>query len=206
MLQKAYEPVLDLFNYVVAQKAESQTYDIQCVHVSSCPNEESFCPMEIGGTVHAEKKAAGSAILEACQARKSPDHFSLGNHRGFDMTLHFDTVTREYKITLIGSLRHAVPLGTDIFSNVQRLDNTLDNLSARLKATNEYLESTRQQLEEAKAAVDKPFPLEEDLTAKSARLAELNALLNMDKPENEIVDGERGEDDSAPAPEHNLER
>ncbi|MBO4419755.1 MAG: helicase, partial [Oscillospiraceae bacterium] len=182
------------------QKAEGYTYDIQRVQVISRPNEEGFCPMEIEGTVHTEKKAAGSAILEACQAMKSPDPIPLGKYRGFDMTLHFDTVTREYKITLIGSLRHTVPLGTDIFGNVQRLDNTLDNLPARLKAANEYLESTRQQLEEAKAAVDKPFPLEADLTAKSARLAELNALLNMDKPENEIVDGERGEDDSAPTP------
>ena len=137
---------------------------------------------------------------------KSPDPVPPGKYRGFDMTLHFDTVTREYKITLIGSLRHTVPLGTDIYGNVQRLDNTLDNLSARLKATNEYLESTRQQLEEAKAAVGKPFPLEEDLTAKSARLSELNALLNMDKPENEIVDGDRSEDDPTITPDHNLER
>lgn len=188
------------------QKAEGYTCDIQRVQVSSRPNEEGFCPMEIEGTVHTEKKAAGSAILEACQAMKSPDPIPLGKYRGFDMTLHFDTVTREYKITLIGSLRHTVPLGTDIYGNVQRLDNTLDNLPARLKATNEYLESTRQQLEEAKAAVDKPFPLEADLTAKSARLAELNALLNMDKPENEIVDGDRSEDDSVPTPEQNLER
>lgn len=188
------------------QKAEGYTFDIQRVQVSSHPNEEGFCPMEIEGTVHTEKKSAGSAILEACQAMKSPDPVPLGEYRGFDMTLHFDTVTREYKITLIASLRHTVPLGTDIFGNVQRLDNTLDNLPARLNATNEYLESTRQQLEEAKAAVDKPFPLEADLTAKSARLAELNALLNMDKPENEIVDGDRGEDDAFSTPEHNLER
>lgn len=162
--------------------------------------------MEIEGTVHTEKKAAGSAILEACQAMKSPDPVPLGKYRGFDMTLHFDTVTREYKITLIGSLRHTVPLGTDIFGNVQRLDNCLESLPARLHDTNEYLESTRQQLEEAKAAVDKPFPLEADLTTKSARLAELNALLNMDKPENEIVDGDRSEDDASPAPEQTLER
>ena len=188
------------------QKAEGYTYDIQRVQVSSHPNEESFCPMEIEGTVHTEKKAAGSAILEACQAMKSPDPVPLGKYRGFDMTLHFDTVTREYKITLIGSLRHTVPLGTDIFGNVQRLDNTLDNLPARLKATNEYLESTSQQLGEAKAAVDKPFPLETDLTAKSARLAELNALLNMDKPENEIVDGDRNEEDSHTTSELKLER
>ena len=107
---------------------------------------------------------------------------------------------------MIGSLRHTVPLGSNIFGNVQRLDNTPENLPARLKATNEYLKSTRQQLEEANAAVDKSFPLEADLTAKSARLAELNALLNMDKPENEIIDSDRSENGTTQTLEQNLER
>ncbi|MBR0300822.1 MAG: hypothetical protein IJQ93_10965 [Bacteroidales bacterium] len=137
---------------------------------------------------------------------KSSDAVPLGKYRGFDMTLHFDTVTREYKITLIGALRHTIPLGTNIFGNIQRLDNCLESLPARLHDTNEYLESTRQQLEEAKVAVDKSFPLEANLTAKSARLAELNAMLNMDKPENEIVDGDRNKDVSTPTPEQNLGR
>ena len=76
----------------------------------------------------------------------------------------------------------------------------------RLQSTNEYLDSTRQQLEEAKAAVDKPFPFEEDLATKSARLAELNVILDMDRPENAIVDGDRSEDDVTPAPEQSIER
>ena len=188
------------------QKAEGYVADIDRVKKHPKPGEDGFCPMEIEGTVHTEKKAAGSAILEACQAMKSPDPVPLGKYRGFDMTLHFDTVTREYKITLIGSLRHVVPLGTDVFGNLLRLDNALENLPMRLQATNEYVDSTRQQLEEAKAAVDKPFPFEEDLAAKSARLAELNAILDMDRPENAIVDGERSEDEAVPALEQNLER
>ena len=126
----------------------------------------------------------------------SPDAIPLGSYRGFDMELHFDTMSREYKITLIGSLRHVVPLGTDIFGNLQRLDNTLEGLDGRLNNTRDYLSNPRQQLEEAKAAATKPFPYEEDLAAKSSRLAELNALLDMDKKENEIVDGDRAEDDS----------
>ena len=93
-----------------------------------------------------------------------------------------------------------VPLGTDIFGNILRLDNTLDNLQGRLENTEAYLENTRQQLEEAKIAVTKPFPHEEDLVSKSARLAELNAMLDMDKPENEIVDSDRGDDDSPQTP------
>ena len=188
------------------QKAEGYVADIDRVKKHPKPGEDGFCSMEIEGTIHTEKKAAGSAILEACQAMKSPDPVPLGKYRGFDMTLHFDTVTREYKITLIGSLRHVVPLGTDVFGNLLRLDNALENLPMRLQATNEYVDSTRQQLEEAKAAVDKPFPFEEDLAAKSARLAELNAILDMDRPENAIVDGERSEDEAVPALEQNLER
>ena len=110
------------------------------------------------------------------------------------MELSFDTFSREYKITLIHQLRHTVTLGTDIFGNIQRLDNTFGAFEERMAACVEQLENTRVQLENAKAEVQKPFPQEEELAAKTARLNELNALLNLDKTENEIVDGERGEE------------
>ena len=113
------------------------------------------------------------------------------------MELYFAPLSREYKITLIGSLRHTANLGTDLYGNIQRLDNTLESLSSRLQSTQDRLSNTRQQLEEAKAAVDKPFPNEEDLSAKSARLAERNALLDMDRPENEIVDNDQNNDGPA---------
>ena len=109
--------------------------------------------------------------------------------------LSFDTFSREYKITLIHQLRHTVTLGTDIFGNIQRLDNTLSAFEERMAACVEQLENTRVQLENAKAEVQKPFPQEEELKTKSARLNELNAMLNFDKRENEIVDGERGEEE-----------
>ena len=188
------------------QREEGYTYDIQRVEVSSHPNKDGFCPMEIEGTVYAEKKAAGSAILEACHAMKSPDPVPLGRYRGFAMELYFDPLSREYKITLIGSLRHTTTLGADLYGNIQRLDNTLENLPNRLQNTQDRLANTRQQFEEARAAVDKPFPHEDDLSAKSARLAELNALLDMDRPENEIVDSDQIERDPPPTPEHRQER
>ena len=122
------------------------------------------------------------------------------------MELYFDPLSREYKITLIGSLRHTATLGTDFYGNIQRLDNTLESLPSRLQNTQDRLANTRRQLEEAKSAVDKPFPYEEDLTTKSARLAELNALLDMDRPENEIVDSDRSNDDSTLAPKRSQER
>ena len=188
------------------QKVEGYTYDIGRVKASTHANEDGFSPMVIEGTRHVDKKAAGSAILEVCKSMTSPDPIPLGSYRGFDMELHFDTVSREYKITLVGSLRHVVPLGTDIFGNIQRLDNTLDGLSGRLESTQAYLENTRQQLQEAKVAVTKPFPHEDSLATKSARLAELNAMLDMDKPENEIVDGDRGDNDAPQTPSREQSR
>ena len=99
-----------------------------------------------------------------------------------------------------------VPVNRIRHFDPQRRDNPLESLPSRLQKTQDRLTNTRRQFEEAKAAVDKPFPHEEDLSAKSSRLAELDALPNIDKPVNEIVDGDRGEDDSAPTMEHNLER
>lgn len=145
------------------------------------PNEDGFSPMFMpGGTVR-EKKAAGDAILGLCKSMTSPDPIPIGQYRGFDMELSFDTFSREYKITLIHQLRHTVTLGTDILGNIQRPDNTLGAFEERMAACAEQLENTRVQLENAKAEVQKPFPQEEELKAKSARLNELNAILSSAK-------------------------
>jgi hypothetical protein len=159
------------------------------------PNEDGFSPMEIEGTVFIEKKAAGSAILEACHAMTSPDAVPLGQYRGFSMELNFDSFSREYKITMKNELRHVTSIGTDIFGNIQRLDNLLGGFEDRLHICEEELENSRTQLANAKEQVQKPFPQEDELKTKSARLDELNIMLNMDKTENEIVDDERDEDE-----------
>ena len=177
------------------QRIEGYKADIDQLKRNTEPNEDGFSPMIMpGGTVR-EKKAAGDAILGLCKSMTSPDPIPIGQYRGFDMELSFDTFSREYKITLIHQLRHTVTLGTDIFGNIQRLDNTLGAFEERMAACTEQLENTRVQLENAKAEVQKPFSQEEELKTKSARLNELNAMLNLDKRENEIVDGERGEEE-----------
>ena len=177
------------------QRIEGYKADIDQLKRNTEPNEDGFSPMIMpGGTVR-EKKAAGDAILGLCKSMTSPDPIPIGQYRGFDMELSFDTFSREYKITLIHQLRHTVTLGTDVFGNIQRLDNTFGAFEERMAACVEQLENTRVQLENAKAEVQKPFPQEEELAAKTARLNELNALLNLDKKENEIVDGERGEEE-----------
>ena len=177
------------------QRIEGYRADIDQRKRNTEPNEDCFSPMFMpGGTVR-EKKAAGDAILGLCKSMTSPEPISIGQYRGFDMELSFDTFSREYKITLIHQLRHTVTLGTDIFGNIQRLDNTLGAFEERMAACAEQLENTRVQLENAKAEVQKPFSQEEELKAKSERLNELNAMLNLDKRENEIVDGERADEE-----------
>ena len=130
------------------------------------------------------------SILAACQAMKTPGPVHLGRYRGFYMKLSFDTFGSEYKITMMGALRHGTKLGTDILGNIVRLDNTLAGMEGSLICEKEQLEALKVQLASAKEEVEKPFPQEEELKKRLARLAELNILLDMDKKENEIVDGE----------------
>ncbi len=177
------------------QRIEGYKADMAHLEAHTQPNEDGFSPMEIEGTVHTDKKAAGSAILAACKALTSPDAVPLGQYRGFSMDLSFDTMQRTFTITLKNELRHTVSLGTDILGNVQRLDNALAGLGTTLKACEDQLADTRVQFANAKVAVEQPFPQEDELKTKTARLDELNILLNLDKRENEIVDGERDEDE-----------
>lgn len=125
---------------------------------------------------------------------KSPDAVPLDEYRGFAMELFFESFSREYRVTLKHELRYTVSLGTDVFGNLQRLDNALDGLAARIADAEQELEGVRSQLNNAKADVEKPFPQEEELKEKSARLDELNIRLNMDKRENEVVDGDHPDD------------
>lgn len=177
------------------QRIEGFKVDIDQLKRNTEPNEDGFSPMYMPGGVVRDKKDAGDAILGLCKSMTTPDPISIGQYRGFDMELSFDTFSREYKITLIHQLRHTVTLGTDIFGNIQRLDNALGAFEERMAACVEQLENTHVQFENAKVEVQKPFPQEEELKSKTERLNELNALLNLDKKENEIVDGERGEEE-----------
>lgn len=173
--------------------------DMDRLKENTHPNEDGFSPMEVEGVVYTDKKAAGSAILAACQAMTSPNPVHLGQYRGFDMELSFESFTKEYQIALRGELNHKTSLGTDIFGNILRLDNLLGGMQERQIYYQEQLENVNVQLANAKQEVEKPFPKEEELRTKSARLDELNILLNMDKRDSEIVDGEPDEDAPSPA-------
>ena len=141
---------------------------------------EGFCGMDIRGKHYAEKADAGEWILAACKEVKGSDPVPLGSYRGFQMELSFDSFRHEYDITLKGSMSHRVALGTDARGNITRLDNALAGITERLERANEQLTNLYNQQEATKGELGKPFPQEAELMAKSQRLAELDAALNME--------------------------
>ena len=172
--------------------------DIAAVKENTHPNGDGFSPLTLAGVTHADKKEAGAALLTMCQTMLSPEATQIGSYRGLTLELSFDTFAREYCLTMIGQLRHTVTLGTDVFGNLQRMDNALEGLPIKEQACREQLSNLQTQLETAKAEVQKPFPREAELNTKTARLEELNTLLNLDHKEPEIVDAEPDEDQRPP--------
>ena len=170
--------------------------DIERVTEHPKPSDETFVGMTVKGAFYSEKADAGNAILDACKAMTNPEPIPLGEYRGFTMELYFEA--REYKVRLKGELGYPVTLGTDAFGNITRLDNALEGLPKRLEMNEMELDNTKKQFETAKVDVERPFPQEEELKAKTDRLNELNALLNVDKRENEIVGGEPDEGEELP--------
>ena len=164
--------------------------DIRTVAAHPLP-EERFCGMAVNGTRFTEKAEAGEAILAICKAKQSLEPVPLGSYRGFKMELTFDSFQKEYQVLLKGEMTHRVPIGTSAAGNIQRLDNALAGIPARLEKAEQQLDSLRSQQEAAQAELGKPFSQEAELAEKSARLAELDALLNMDDRGNDDPDREK---------------
>ena len=163
--------------------------DIRTVAAHPLP-EERFCGMAVNGTCFTEKAEAGEAILAICKANQSLEPVPLGSYRGFKMELAFDSFQKEYQVLLKSEMTHRVPIGTSAAGNIQRLDNALAGIPARLEKAEQQLDNLRSQQEAAQAELGKPFPQEAELAEKSARLAELDALLNMDDRGNDDPDRE----------------
>lgn len=164
--------------------------DIQKVKAHTPTDREAFPVMQIGDHVYTEKKEAGQAIIEACKAMKSPEPVPLGTYRGLSMELSYSSVSQEFVIALHGKGTYKVPLGTDIYGNITRLDNKMNELPDNLSRSREQLETAKSQLETAKAEAQKEFPQEKELAEKVARLGELNVLLDMDKKDRVVMEEE----------------
>ena len=174
-------------------RVEGLKKDVETAKLHPKPIDEQPLGMMVSGVSYSEKVEAGQAIINACKSMNSPDAIPLGEYRGFQMELYFDTVQRNYVVKLKGETSRDVPLGDDSHGNIVRIDNGIERFEEALADTKNSLENTEKQFKTAKQEIEKPFAKEEELRAKTARLDELNILLNMDKKENEIVGGEPDE-------------
>ena len=187
-------------------RVEGLTKDVETAKSHPKPIDEQPLGMMVSGVSYSEKAEAGQAIINACKSMNSPDAIPLGEYRGFQMELYFDTVQRNYVVKLKGETSRDVPLGDDSHGNIVRIDNGIERFEEALADTKNSLENTEKQFETAKQEIEKPFTKEEELRAKTARLDELNILLNMDKKENEIVGGEPDEGEMIEKKSRNFER
>jgi len=187
-------------------RVEGLTKDVETAKSHPKPIDEQPLGMMVSGVSYSEKAEAGQAIINACKSMNSPDAIPLGEYRGFQMELYFDTVQRNYVVKLKGETSRDVPLGDDSHGNIVRIDNGIERFEEALADTKNSLENTEKQFETAKQEIEKPFAKEEELRAKTARLDELNILLNMDKKENEIVGGEPDEGEMIEKKSRNFER
>lgn len=175
-IMKHYPEKIEYYKNVIAGlEADQKT-------VESHPHPtDGFSGMDVKGDFLTDKDNAGAALLEACKDAKGLDSVSIGKYRGFTMSITVEDFGRQYILSLKGEMSHRVELGKDARGNLIRIDNALNNIPGRIQAAQAQLENVQNQLETAKAEVNKTFPQEEELRTKSARLNELNAELNIDE-------------------------
>ena len=162
--------------------------------------KEEFCGMVIKGVAYDEKKTAGERLVLACSELPNAEEKVIGSYRCFELSLRFDAFRTEYQALLKGQRKYTVPLGTDPLGNIIRLDNSLNNFPERITAAENELDTLHQQQAAAQIEVEKPFPQEEELAEKSARLAELNAQLDVDEKSHDTEEEQPDED----APRHSV--
>ena len=180
--------------YIAGLKADAQ---LAAAHPQG---KEEFCGMTIKGVTYDEKKTAGERLVLACSELPNAEEKVIGSYRGFELSLRFDTYRSEYQAILKGQRRYPVPLGTDPLGNIIRLDNSLNNFPERINSAENELATLHQQQAAAQIEAEKPFPQEEELAEKSARLAELNALLDVDEKSHEPEQDEEEQEDAPRRP------
>ena len=180
--------------YIAGVKADAQ---LAAAHPQV---QEGFCGMTIKGVTYDEKKTAGERLVLACSELPNAEEKVIGSYRGFELSLRFDTYRSEYQAILKGQRRYPVALGTDPLGNIIRLDNSLNNFPERINSAENELATLHQQQAAAQIEVEKPFPQEEELAEKSARLAELNAQLDVDEKSHDPEQEEEPDEDAPRRP------
>ena len=168
--------------------------DVERLEVNTHKTEESISPMTIGGKTYNDRGEAGAALLEVCKSITTTEAVKIGSYRGFDMLISFDSFNKVFNVDMKGSMTHTAALGEDGGGNITRINNAFDRIPQRLASVKAQLETLYSQQENAKTELGKPFEREQELTEKSARLAELNSMLDLDKQPNVVIMGDVDED------------
>ena len=170
------------------ERLEGYRADIQ-TYAAHKPVDKDAFSMKIGNRTYTDKKEAGAALIDMCRSAKQPNMaVTIGEYQGFKMSVSFDSFFSKFTISLKGSLSHEVEIGADPLGNLQRLSNALEGMTGKMADVEQKLSNVEHQLETAKVEVTKPFAQEQELAEKLERLAELNALLNMDEKGDNALD------------------
>ena len=189
----------------LTEKIAGYTADCQTAEAHPKPSE-GFVGITIDGVEYTDKAEAGKEIIAKCTSMMSKETGEFGEYRGFTLSIYYDALSKEYRLTMKGELSHELPLGADVFGNFTRMDNALEKLPERLAGAKEDLRETHQQLDNARAELEAPFAKEDELTEKSKRLNELNILLNLDQKDKTLIDNTPDEDTPQPPRSQDYER
>lgn len=179
----------------IQEKIQALEDDVKQLENNTIPNEDGFSTMKIKGIEYADKEQAGKAILETCKTKSNPDIEEIGEYRGFKLELGFNSVEKQFTMTMKNKYSYSIFLGSDVFGNITRINNALDGIKDKIPDQKLRVEDIEKQLETAKIEVQKPFPKEEELKEKLKKLEELNILLKLDEKEKQVLDTSNPEEE-----------
>jgi len=174
--------------------------DIARLESNTHKSEEGISPMTIGEKTYTDRSEAGAALLDIYKNITTTEPAKIGSYRGFDMYLSFDSINKQFDLAMKGDMTHTATLGNDISGNITRINNAFEKIPQRLQSVEAQLQSVYDQIENAKTELDKPFAFDTEFAEKSARLAELDASLNMDEPPELAAIGDEGVAEDMPEP------
>lgn len=177
----------------IQEKIQALEDDVKQLEENTILNEDGFSKMKIKGVEYTDKEQAGKAILETCKTKTNPDLEEIGEYRGFKLELGFNSLEKQFTMTMKNKYSYSIFLGSDIYGNITRINNALDGIKDKIPDQKLRLEDTEKQLETAKIEVQKPFPKELELKEKMKKLEELNILLKIDEKEKQVLDASNDE-------------
>lgn len=177
----------------IQEKIQALEDDVKQLEENTILNEDGFSKMKIKGVEYTDKEQAGKAILEACKTKTNPDLEEIGEYRGFKLELGFNSLEKQFTMTMKNKYSYSIFLGSDIYGNITRINNALNGIKDKIPDQKLRLEDIEKQLETAKIEVQKPFPKELELKEKMKKLEELNILLKIDEKEKQVLDASNDE-------------